>query len=53
LAQSIISAINILLMRKPRATEMAQKKIKSNVQKATFDLGALSEMNLKLDANLR
>ena len=36
---------------KAKATEMAQKKIKSNVQKATFDLGALSEMNLKLDAN--
>ena len=36
---------------KAKATEMAQKKIKSNVQKATFDLGALSEMNLTLDAN--
>ena len=30
---------------------MVQKKIKSNVQKATFDLGTLSEMNLTLDAN--
>ena len=38
---------------KAKATEMAQKKIKSNVQKATFDLGALSEMNLTLDANPR
>ena len=36
---------------KAKATEMAQKKIKSNVQKATFDLGALSEMNITLDAN--
>ncbi len=35
---------------KAKATEMAQKKIKSNVQKATFDLGTLSEMNLTLDA---
>jgi len=36
---------------KAKATEMAQKKIKSNVQKATFNLGTLSEMNLTLDAN--
>ena len=36
---------------KAKATEMAQKKIKSNVQKATFDLGTLSEMNLTIDAN--
>ena len=36
---------------KAKATEMAQKKIKSNVQKATFDLGALSEMDLTLEAN--
>ena len=36
---------------KAKATQMAQKKIKSNVQKATFDLGTLSEMNLTLDAN--
>jgi len=36
---------------KAKATQMAQKKIKSNVQKATFDLGKLSEMNLTLDAN--
>jgi hypothetical protein len=36
---------------KAKATEMAQKKIKSNVQKATFDLGALSEMDVTLEAN--
>ncbi len=36
---------------KAKATEMAQKKIKSNVQKATFDLGALSEVDLTLEAN--
>ena len=36
---------------KAKATEMAQKKIKSNVQKATFDLGTLSEINITLDAN--
>ena len=36
---------------KAKATEMAQKKIKSNVQKATFDLGALSEMAVTLEAN--
>ena len=30
---------------------MAQKKIKSNVQKATFNLGALSEVDLTLEAN--
>tara|TARA_B100001175_G_scaffold165722_2_gene140483 strand:- start:11038 stop:12015 length:978 start_codon:yes stop_codon:yes gene_type:complete len=36
---------------KAKATEMAQKKIKSNVQKATFDLGALSKLDLTLEAN--
>ena len=36
---------------KAKATEMAQKKIKSNVQKATFNLGALSEVDLTLEAN--
>ena len=36
---------------KAKATEMAQKKIKSNVQKATFNLGTLSEVNLSLEAN--
>ena len=35
---------------KAKSTEMAQKKIKSNVQKATFDLGALAEVDLNLDA---
>ena len=29
---------------------MAQKKIKSNVQKATFDLGSVSKMNLSLNS---
>ena len=29
--------------------ELAQKKIKSNVQKATFDLGSLSKMDLSLN----
>ena len=37
--------------KKAKATEMAQKKIKSNVQKATFNLGALSEVDLTLEAN--
>ena len=36
---------------KAKAAEMAQKKIKSNVQKATFDLGALTEVNVTLEAN--
>ena len=36
---------------KAKATEMAQKKIKSNVQKATFNLGAFSEMDLTLESN--
>jgi hypothetical protein len=36
---------------KAKATEMAQKKIKSNVQKATFNLGTLSEVDLTLEAN--
>ena len=35
---------------KAKAAEMAQKKIKSNVQKATFDLGALTEVNVTLEA---
>jgi cell division septation protein DedD len=30
--------------------ELAQKKIKSNVQKATFNLGSLSKMNLSFNA---
>ena len=36
---------------KAKATEMAQKKIKSNVQKATFDLGTLTQVDLTLEAN--
>ena len=36
---------------KAKATEMAQKKIKSNVQKANFNLGTLSEVDLTLEAN--
>jgi hypothetical protein len=36
---------------KAKAAEMAQKKIKSNVQKATFNLGTLSEVDLTLEAN--
>ena len=36
---------------KAKATEMAQKKIKSNVQKATFDLGTLAEVDLSLEAS--
>jgi hypothetical protein len=39
-----------LTSEKAKATEMAQKKIKSNVQKATFDLGTLAEVNLNLEA---
>ena len=33
---------------KAKSMELAQKKIKSNVQKATFDLGSLSKMDLSL-----
>lgn len=36
---------------KAKATEIAQKKIKSNVQKATFNLGTLSKVDLSLDSN--
>ena len=36
---------------KAKATEMAQEKIKSNVQKATFDLGKLSQVDLSINAN--
>ena len=39
-----------LASEKAKATEMAQKKIKSNVQKATFDLGALDQVDLNLEA---
>ena len=34
---------------KAKSMELAQKKIKSNVQKATFDLGSLSKMDLSLN----
>lgn len=40
-----------LANEKAKAMEMAQKKIKSNVQKATFNLGSLSEVNVTLEAN--
>ena len=40
-----------LANEKAKATEMAQKKIKSNVQKTTFNLGSLSEVNVTLEAN--
>ena len=33
-----------------RSTEIAQKKIKSNVQKATFNLGSLTKMNLSFNS---
>jgi len=36
---------------KAKSMEMAQKKIKSNVQKATFDVGSLAKVELSLDAN--
>ena len=35
---------------KIKSMELAQKKIKSNVQKATFDLGSVSKMNLSFDS---
>ena len=35
---------------KIKSMEMAQKKIKSNVQKATFDIGSISKMNLSFDS---
>jgi len=40
-----------LANEKIKSMEMAQKKIKSNVQKATFDLGSISKMNLSFDSN--
>ncbi len=36
---------------KAKAAEIAQKKIKSNVQKATFNLGTLAKVDLDLVAN--
>mgnify|MGYP001227168832 CR=1 FL=1 len=41
-----------LASEKAKATQMAQKKIKNNVQKATFDLGTLAKVDLDLEANL-
>ena len=35
---------------KVKSMELAQKKIKSNVQKATFDLGSVSKMNLSFNS---
>ena len=35
---------------KIKSMELAQKKIKSNVQKATFDLGSVSKMNLSFNS---
>ena len=35
---------------KAKATQIAQKKIKNNVQIATFDLGTLAQVDLNLDA---
>ena len=35
---------------KAKATQIAQKKIKNNVQKATFDLGTLAQVDLDLEA---
>ena len=35
-----------------RSTEIAQKKIKNNVQKATFDIGSISSLELNVKANI-
>jgi cell division septation protein DedD len=35
---------------KTKSMELAQKKIKSNVQKATFNVGSLTKMNLSFNA---
>lgn len=42
---------NYLSNQKLNEIEIAQKKIKSNVQKATFDIGKLSKIELNLKAN--
>ena len=39
-----------LANEKIKSMELAQKKIKSNVQKATFDLGSVSKMNLSFNS---
>ena len=43
---------NYLTNQKLKEIEIAQKKIKSNVQKATFNLGKLSKVELSLNSNL-
>ena len=43
---------NYFSNQKLKEIEIAQKKIKSNVQKATFDLGKLSKVELSLNSNL-
>ena len=35
-----------------RSTEIAQKKIKNNVQKATYDIGSISSLELNVRANI-
>lgn len=35
-----------------RSTEIAQKKIKNNVQKATYDIGSISSLELNVKANI-
>lgn len=40
-----------MVNQKAKAAEIAQKKIKSNVQKATFNLGAFSQVDVTLEAN--
>ena len=42
---------NYLTNQKLNEIEIAQKKIKSNVQKATFDIGKLSKVELNLNSN--
>ena len=42
---------NYLSNQKLKEIEIAQKKIKSNVQKATFDIGKLSKVELNINSN--
>ena len=42
---------NYLTNQKLNEIEIAQKKIKSNVQKATFDIGKLSKVELSVNSN--
>lgn len=42
---------NYFSNQKLKEIEIAQKKIKSNVQKATFDIGKLSKVELNLNSN--